>query len=81
MTNPLQGFIIAALFMGIRNPTFAQFVSQFTSITMVYLSLSKALMPPGVWSNKEESLGDATLPPDQPTADDQFGKRRWQVTP
>ena len=56
MTNPLQGFIIAALFMGIRNPTFAQFVSQFTSITMVYLSLSKALMPPGVLSNKDMSM-------------------------
>ena len=51
-----QTAITMMYFMGIRNPTFAQWVSQFTSMIMVVLALLKALMPPGFWSNKEKSL-------------------------
>ena len=52
----LQTFIAMVLFMGVRNPTYVQWLSQFTSMVMVVLSLSKVLMPPGVWGNKDMSL-------------------------
>ena len=52
----LQMFITTAFFNGIRNPTYFQWMSTFSSTIMVLLALLKAFMPPGVWSNKEKSL-------------------------
>ena len=42
--------------MGIRNPTYVQWISTFSSTIMVQLALLKALMPPEVWTSKEKSL-------------------------
>ena len=52
----LQMFVIQAYFIGIRNPTTAQFVSTYTSMLMVVLALSKTLLPPEMWTNKEKSV-------------------------
>ena len=47
-----QGFVIAALFLGKKNPTYIQYVSMVTSLVMVVLTLSKTLMPQKFSKNK-----------------------------